>query len=154
MADREEVTAALNAPHPPAQNAIDAFVTVEERIKEEILKSYNHWKKHDEEMWKHPQLTNVTTQLVSFNVTQDLVEVRAAQVTYGTIIFGKIRIPSLDDPAGFVHVRIHIPVGTNHPLYHSILTDEGNTDENGNSTGTWKPRAIQPNDKPLEYFAE
>jgi hypothetical protein len=46
--------------------------------------------------------------LVDFTIKDDLVEVRAGATTYGTIIFGKIRIPALtteEEGEGFVHVR-------------------------------------------------
>lgn len=45
--------------------------------------------------------------LIHFHVAEDLVLVRSGPTTYGTIIFGKIRIPAIQD--GYVHVRIHDP---------------------------------------------
>ena len=45
--------------------------------------------------------------LVHFNIENDLVEIRSGATSYGTIIFGKIRIPAIKDSEGegFVHVR-------------------------------------------------
>ena len=46
-------------------------------------------------------------ELVAFDLEKDLVQVRSGPTAYGTIIFGKIRIPSINDDEGegFVHVR-------------------------------------------------
>lgn len=47
-------------------------------------------------------------ELTNFTIKDDLVEVRAGVTSYGTIVFGKIRIPALTteaDGEGFVHVR-------------------------------------------------
>ena len=46
-------------------------------------------------------------QLSLFDVGKDLVQVRSAPTPYGSIIFGKIRIPAIVDEQGeaFVHVR-------------------------------------------------
>lgn len=49
--------------------------------------------------------------LVNFTIKDDLVEVRSGPTSYGTIIFGKIRLPAVNDDLGegFMHVRIHDP---------------------------------------------
>jgi len=46
-------------------------------------------------------------QLTDFSVRDDLVLVRSGPTAYGTIIFGKFRIPAIQDKLGegFVHVR-------------------------------------------------
>jgi hypothetical protein len=94
-------------------------------------------------------------QLTNFNPENDLILVRSGATPYGTIIFGKIRLPAVkdDEGEGFVHVRIHDPVdrGTQDVLFHSIFTDEGNRDQDGRPT-TW--RAIQTLETPLEFFNE
>lgn len=45
--------------------------------------------------------------LVGFELARDLVAVRAAPTSYGTILLGSIRIPAVRDAEGegFVHVR-------------------------------------------------
>jgi len=47
-------------------------------------------------------------ELTSFNIEDDLVEIRSVPTSYGVIILGKIRIPAINDEKGegFVHVRI------------------------------------------------
>lgn len=46
-------------------------------------------------------------ELVGFDIEKDLVQIRSGATSYGTIIFGKIRIPAINDDEGegFVHVR-------------------------------------------------
>ncbi|KAI5123699.1 hypothetical protein M0805_001725 [Coniferiporia weirii] len=152
MATREIVE--LNEPHPPHPNAIEAFEVVEHAIKAAILKSRHHWDAHEPRMWARAAgLSN--EQLVDFSIAKDLVLVRSGPTAYGTIIFGKLRIPAVNDDegAGFVHVRIHDPPnkGDSDVLFHSILTDEGSRDADGHPT-TWN--AIQTMDTPLEFFNE
>ena len=57
-------------------------------------------------MWARASgLTN--HELVDFSIQKDLVQVRSGGTSYGTIIFGKIRIPAVNDDLGegFIHVR-------------------------------------------------
>jgi len=46
-------------------------------------------------------------ELVAFDVNSDIVEVRSGPTAYGQVIFGKIKIPAIQDEKGegFVHVR-------------------------------------------------
>lgn len=104
----------LNDPHPPAQNAIDAFAAVLPTIKAEIVKSRHHWDKHEPKMWARAAGLS-DAELVDFSLERDLVEVRSAPTSYGSIILGKIRIPAVNDSegAGYVHVRcvVHVLEG-------------------------------------------
>ncbi|EKM54486.1 uncharacterized protein PHACADRAFT_258363 [Phanerochaete carnosa HHB-10118-sp] len=152
MASAEEII--LNAPHRPGEKAIEAFHVVLHTIKSEIIKSRHHWNKHEPKMWARAAgLTD--EQLVHFTIESDLVEVRSAPTSYGTIILGKIRLPAVQDEegAGYVHIRIHDPPnrGTEDVLFHSIWTDEGNRNVDGHPM-TW--RAIQIESTPLEFFNE
>ena len=100
-------TIELNETHQPTEKAISAFKTVEGEIKAAIIKSRHHWDKHEPRMWARAAGID-DDNLVSFEIPQDLVSVRSGVVAYGTIVFGKIRIPATkkdDDAAGFVHVR-------------------------------------------------
>jgi hypothetical protein len=49
----------------------------------------------------------VDSDLVDFTAETDLVAVRSASTSYGTIILGKIRLPAVNDGLGegFIHVR-------------------------------------------------
>lgn len=93
--------------------------------------------------------------LTDFTIKNDLILVRSAATSYGTIILGKIRIPAVNDDEGegFIHVRIHDPPnkGDEDVRFHSLFTDEGNRDVDGHPT-TW--RAVQTIDTPLEFFNE
>ena len=46
-------------------------------------------------------------ELTSFTIENDLVEIRSGPTSYGEILFGRIRIPGVNDELaeGFVHVR-------------------------------------------------
>lgn len=94
-------------------------------------------------------------QLTTFDLAQDLVEIRAGITSYGTILLGKLRIPAVkdDEGEGFIHVRIHDPPnrGAEDVVFHSLWTDEGNRNADGHPT-TW--RAIQTRDTPLTFFNE
>ncbi|KAG7446308.1 uncharacterized protein BT62DRAFT_993972 [Guyanagaster necrorhizus] len=154
MASAEELV--FNDPHPPHPNAILAFGKVLGHIKFEILKSRKDWDKHEPKMWSRARgITN--DDLVAFNLEDDLVLVRSAPTSYGTIILGKIRIPAINDDEGegYIHVRrsIHDPPGgsTDDVRFHSLFTDEGNKNADGQAT-TW--RAIQTKDTALEFFNE
>ncbi|GLB37624.1 hypothetical protein LshimejAT787_0406750 [Lyophyllum shimeji] len=138
-------TVPLNDPHPPQQNAIDAFTAVQPVIKAEIIKWRRHWDQHEPRMWSRAAgISNEA--LTDFDLQKDLVEVRSGPTSYGTVIFGKLRIPAINDDLGegYIHVRIHDPPnrGTEDVLFHSLFTDET----------TW--RAIQTKDTPLEFFNE
>jgi len=149
MASEEEVS--FNEPHHPTQLAKEAFSVVLHRIKFEIIKSRKDWDLHEPKMWSRAaglsdhELTNFTV--------EDLTLVSSGLASYGTIIFGKIRIPAINDEegAGYVHVRIHDPPnrGTHDVLFHSIFHDEGNRNADGHPT-TW--RAIHTEDTLLKFF--
>ncbi|KAJ2914392.1 hypothetical protein MD484_g6027, partial [Candolleomyces efflorescens] len=143
MASGEILT--FNEPHPPAENAIEAFNVVLPTIKSEIVKSRRHWDLHEPKMWSRAQGLS-DKELVDFTIENDLVEIRSAPTSYGVIILGKIRIPAVDDEegAGFVHVREDV-------IFHSLFTDEAERDADGRPT---KWRAVQTADVSLEFFNE
>jgi len=139
IADSESVT--LDAAHKPHPAAIEAFTAVEHTIKHAIKKSRLDWDKHEPRMWA--RVSGVTNEdLVSFDISSDLVEVRSGATSYGQIIFGKIRIPAVED--GYVHVRIHhSPHEPEDKVkFHSIRTEES----------IWT--AVLPNTFPLDFFNE
>lgn len=96
----------MNPPHPPHENAIEAFISVEHTIKTEILKSRHHWEKHEPRMWSRAEGIP-DHELVTFTIHKDLVEIRSGVTSYGTIILGKIRLPAVNDAEGegYIHVR-------------------------------------------------
>lgn len=81
-ASTEEVN--LNAPHPPQENALEAFSNVLSTIKGEILKSRHDWDKHEPRMWSRAAGLS-DAELVAFDLKEDLVAVRRfAQYTART----------------------------------------------------------------------
>ncbi|TEB37392.1 hypothetical protein FA13DRAFT_1726476 [Coprinellus micaceus] len=152
MASEEQLN--FNEAHKPNDNGVEAFNVILPTIKGEILKSRTHWDLHEPKMWSRAQGISDKA-LVTFTIEEDLVAVRNAATSYGTILLGKIRLPAVNDEEGegYVHVRIHDPPnrGREDVIFHSLFTDEGNRDEDGRPT-TW--RAIQTADYPLEFFNE
>ncbi|KAI5832126.1 hypothetical protein K523DRAFT_361866 [Schizophyllum commune Tattone D] len=144
----------FNEPHAPAENALEAFGAVEDKIKAAIIESRHHWDKHEPRMWSRAKGVS-DSDLVNFNLKDDLVLVSSGPTTYGTIILGKIRLPAIKDDLGegFVHVRIHDPPnrGTEDIIFHSLWTDEVRPDPEAPPT---EYHAIQTADKPLEFFNE
>ncbi|KAF5393423.1 hypothetical protein D9757_000773 [Collybiopsis confluens] len=152
MASSEEIN--LNEPHAPHPNSLEAFGRVINDIKKSVYLSRKDWDKHEPKMWARAAGIS-DKELVDFTLENDLIVVRSAAVSYGTIILGKIRIPAINDSEGegYIHVRIHDPPnrGTEDVKFHSIFTDEGNKTADGQPT-TW--RAVQTKDTPLEFFNE
>ncbi|KAJ1311275.1 hypothetical protein OPQ81_009773 [Rhizoctonia solani] len=101
---------ALSEPHPPTERAIEAFNQVLPKIKLAVISSRHDWNNHEPRMWA--RASNLSdNELTGFVIKDDLVEIRAGSTSYGTIVFGKIRIPGIEDEEGegFIHVRIHDP---------------------------------------------
>ncbi|KIM69142.1 hypothetical protein SCLCIDRAFT_1208575 [Scleroderma citrinum Foug A] len=150
MASAEEVN--LTPAHPPHARALEAFNHVLHEIKAAVVKSRHDWDKHEPMMWSRANRLS-DHDLAGFKVEKDLVEIRTGVVSYGTLIFGKIRIPAVEDEfgAGYIHVRIHDPPdrGEEDVTFHSILHKEGKRDADGHPH-LW--RAIQTSDEPLEFF--
>ncbi|CAL1707621.1 unnamed protein product [Somion occarium] len=130
----------FNDPHPPTIKGIEAFKHVEKDIKTGIIKSRHHWDKHEPKMWSRADGLS-DHDLVHFDLEKDLVEIRSAPVSYGTIILGKLRLPAVNDEEGegFVHVRVHDPPnrGTEDVTFHSLFTNEGDHDADGHPH-SWK----------------
>ncbi|ORY69448.1 hypothetical protein BCR35DRAFT_308038 [Leucosporidium creatinivorum] len=147
MADSTSVE--LNAEHSPKPNAVRAFGVVNQQIKHEWIKLRHHWDKHEPRMFASAKDLS-DQQLAEWDLEKDLVAIRAGSTAYGTIIFGKIRIPALED--GYVHVRIHdgTEKGQDDVVFHSIFTDEIRNEEGK----IIDYRAVQSGEKALEWFSE
>ncbi|KAF8308198.1 hypothetical protein DL93DRAFT_2087204 [Clavulina sp. PMI_390] len=143
MADAESVT--LNAPHAPRPAAKEAFEKIKRKVAEEVIKSRHDWDKHEPRMWARAKGLS-DSELTSFDVERDLVEVRTGETPYGTLIFGKIHIPAVSDDQGkgFIHVRIHHTPGDaeDQVKFHSLRTEES----------IWT--AVLPDSFPLDFFNE
>jgi hypothetical protein len=96
----------FNEPHHPHANAIEAFNVVLHEIKSNVVKSRHDWNKHEPKMWSRAAGLS-DAELVGFTMEKDLVQVRSASTSYGTVILGKIKIPAVNDDegAGYLHIR-------------------------------------------------
>jgi len=151
MASEEQAN--LNAPHKPTAKSVEAFGILLPTIKHEIQKSRREWDKHEPRMWARADGISDHQLVGEIDIARDLVEVRAGDVPYGTIILGKLRVSTNDDKEGFVHLRIHDPPnrGEADVMFHSIWTHAGDPNADGQPT-TWN--AIQWRETPLEWFNE
>jgi hypothetical protein len=73
-------------------------------IKHEIVKSRRDREIHEPRMWSRASGLS-DQELTNFSIKENLVLVSSAITTYGTIILGKIRVPTNGQDEGFVHVR-------------------------------------------------
>ncbi|KAL9935738.1 hypothetical protein V8E36_005315 [Tilletia maclaganii] len=146
----------LSSEHPPTARAISAFKAIEDKIKTRIVKSRNDWDKHEPRMWAAVKDLS-DEQLSSWSTERDLVGIRAGAVSYGVIIFGRIRIPTLDKP-GYVFVRIFDPSdearSDRDVELHSIFTNEIRDPSAQDADKILDYRAIQTDDDKLEFFNE
>lgn len=104
QASAEEVN--LTAAHSPHARALEAFNHVLITIKKEVKASRRNWNIHEPRMWSRAKELS-DEDLTRFTVEDDLVEIRTGAVSYGTLIFGKIRISAVKDELGegYIHVR-------------------------------------------------
>ncbi|CAD6978648.1 unnamed protein product [Tilletia controversa] len=158
MASASEIQ--LSAEHPPTPRAIAAFTAIEPKIKAQIIKSRHDWDKHEPRMWAGAEGLS-DEQLTAFSAEKDLVGIRAGAVSYGVIIFGRIRIPALSKP-GYVFVRIFDPSdearSDRDAEFHSLFTNEirnpATAGEPGKENDIVDYRAVQGDDDKLEFFNE
>ncbi|KAG2146042.1 uncharacterized protein EDB93DRAFT_1086756, partial [Suillus bovinus] len=137
----------LDDAHVPGEDAKNAFDVVAESIKESIKKSRRSWKVHHESsMWARAAGLS-DDELTSFS-RDDLVQIRNGQASYGHVIFGKLRLPAVNDKLGegYIHVRC---AGTSGWKLHAIHHLTAFFDEDGHPH-SW--RAIHPDNYPLEFF--
>ncbi|KAG1829157.1 hypothetical protein EV424DRAFT_1526501 [Suillus variegatus] len=121
----------LDDAHVPGEDAKDAFdEKVAESIKESIKKAAGL---SDDE-------------LTSFS-RDDLVQIRNGQASYGHVIFGKLRLPAVNDKLGEGYV--HDPPRVSGWKLHAIHHLTASFDEDGHPH-SW--RAIHPDSYPLEFF--
>ncbi|CAG5140404.1 uncharacterized protein ALTATR162_LOCUS701 [Alternaria atra] len=97
-----EDTVDLSAAHAPQPASLDAFASVLDTVKEELVKLRRDHDKHEPEYFRAvKQLSDAD--LVSF-AADDLESVRVAVTAYGLHLFGKVKLPALDN--GYIHIRI------------------------------------------------
>jgi hypothetical protein len=145
-------TVALSEAHPPKEASIHAFESILPELKHELVKLRHDHDKHENEYFRAASsLSNV--ELTSFS-SSDLELVRVGTSAYGLHLFGKVKIPRIEN--GYIHIRVFIAAsdGTDGSTeeervakLHSIHTEEV-VKHNGDHVY----RAIFGKDDPLEWF--
>ncbi|KAI0136237.1 hypothetical protein BJ170DRAFT_2855 [Xylariales sp. AK1849] len=146
MATKE--TATLTDPHPPKEASLAAYAEFEHELKAKLVAERRDKSKHELPYFEAASHLS-DADLTSFSQS-DFVLVRAAQVAYGIIIFGKLRIPALaDSGAAYIHFRAFEsePGSDSKTEVHSIHTERIEEPDGG-----FKYRALFTKDDPLEWF--
>ncbi|KAF1964255.1 hypothetical protein BU23DRAFT_493291 [Bimuria novae-zelandiae CBS 107.79] len=147
-----EETVQLGELHAPQQASIDAFDSVLSSLKEELVKLRRDHDKHEPEYFRAVKDLS-DGELTSFS-SSDLEAVRVAVSAYGLHLFGKVKIPALDN--AYIHVRIFgsakdgtdgSSVDEREYKLHSIHTEEVVKDD-----GDRVYRAIFGKNDELEWF--
>ncbi|KAF2449544.1 hypothetical protein P171DRAFT_195221 [Karstenula rhodostoma CBS 690.94] len=97
-----EETVQLNELHAPQQASIDAFNSVLSDLKGQLAKLRRDHDKHEPEYFRAVKDLS-DDDLTSFS-SSDLEAVRVAVSAYGLHLFGKVKIPTVDN--AYIHVRI------------------------------------------------
>ncbi|KAG9188963.1 hypothetical protein G6011_05831 [Alternaria panax] len=147
-----EDTVDLSPAHAPQPASVDAFTSVLDTVKQELIKLRRDHDKHEPEYFNAVKHLS-DHELVSFT-PGNLEAVRAAVTAYGLHLFGKVKLPALDN--GYIHVRIFGAAkdGTDGSSLdereyslHSIHTEEVVKDD-----GDRVYRAVFGKDDELEWF--
>ncbi|KNF03423.1 hypothetical protein PSTG_03364 [Puccinia striiformis f. sp. tritici PST-78] len=154
MATEATLEKPLNDAHPPNEHAFQLFDNCAATIRHELIKLRHHWDKHEPRMFSRAG-SILDQDLGHFNINEDLTLIRAGMTSYGSVVFGKIRLPAVrdDEGEGFIHVRLHDPPGEGNQdaIFHSILTDEIKDTDTGHITSY---KAIMRKEDPLVWFNE
>ncbi|KAI4686011.1 uncharacterized protein J4E88_003848 [Alternaria novae-zelandiae] len=97
-----EDTVDLSASHAPQQASLEAFTSILDTVKSELLKLRRDHDKHEPEYFRAVSHLS-DSDLASFSA-DDLESVRVAVTAYGLHLFGKVKLPALDN--GYIHIRI------------------------------------------------
>ncbi|KAF2020651.1 hypothetical protein BU24DRAFT_445838 [Aaosphaeria arxii CBS 175.79] len=147
-----EDTVQLNEAHAPQQASLDAFDSILESVKQELIKLRHSHDKHEPEYFRAVKDVS-DSDLASFSAS-DLESVRVANSAYGLHLFGKVKIPAVDN--AYIHIRIFGSAKENTDgsspdereyKLHSIHTEEVVKDD-----GDHVFRAIFGKNDALEWF--
>ncbi|RMZ74577.1 hypothetical protein GMOD_00003633 [Pyrenophora seminiperda CCB06] len=98
-------TVELGPSHAPHQGSIDAFASILDSVKEELVKLRRDHDKHEPEYFSAVQHLSDHA-LTSFSAS-DLVAVRVAITAYGLHLFGKVKLRALEGEGdGYIHIRV------------------------------------------------
>ncbi|KAF8477195.1 hypothetical protein BDZ91DRAFT_778335 [Kalaharituber pfeilii] len=132
-------TCTLGPAHSPKEASISTFTALLPEIKKRLIIMRHKHAKHDKDYFASvAELSDA--ELVDFDVGS-LEEVRVGSSFYGLHIFGKVRLPKVED--GYIHVRMYVGEedGEKVQKLHSIYLDKDG-------------RAILKKSDKLEWFNE
>ncbi|KAF2642497.1 hypothetical protein P280DRAFT_467842 [Massarina eburnea CBS 473.64] len=147
-----EETVQLGEAHAPKEASIEAFESILSSLKHELVKLRHQHDKHEPEYFRAAKDVS-DADLASFSAS-DLESVRVANSAYGLHLFGKVKIPSIND--GYIHIRVFgsAKEGTDGSStdereysFHSIHTEEVVKDD-----GDRVYRAMFGKNDALEWF--
>jgi hypothetical protein len=114
-----EDTVDLSAPHAPQQASLEAFSSILDTVKTELIKLRRDHDSKTSHIPSPPSPLTIPTEhepeyfaavshlsdtdLASFTA-DDLESVRVAVTAYGLHLFGKVKLPALEN--GYIHIRI------------------------------------------------
>ncbi|ORY12840.1 hypothetical protein BCR34DRAFT_481975 [Clohesyomyces aquaticus] len=145
-------TIQLSEPHAPKEASIQAFESILDSLKHELVKVRHEHDKHESEYFR--AVSSLSNSDLAAFTTSDLETVRVGTSAYGLHLFGKVKIPKADN--AYIHVRIFIAAedGTDGSSVeervaklHSI-----HTEEIVNEDGDHVYRAIFGKNDELEWF--
>ncbi|KAJ4381540.1 hypothetical protein N0V86_002900 [Didymella sp. IMI 355093] len=97
-----EETVQLSEEHAPHQASVDAIESILETVKDELVKLRRDHDRHEPEYFRAVKHVS-DSDLTSFTA-HDLESVRVAISAYGLHLFGKIKLPAVDN--GYIYVRV------------------------------------------------
>ncbi|KAI1845579.1 hypothetical protein JX265_010466 [Neoarthrinium moseri] len=146
MATRD--TAELSQAHAPKEASLAAYSEFESELKRTLLHERHDKAKHELPYFEAAAHLS-DADFTSFTQS-DFETVRHAQVAYGHILFGKLKIPALAGSKNcYIHFRAFEPEpGTDKKAeVHSIHTERKEEPDGG-----FKYRALFTKEDPLEWF--
>jgi hypothetical protein len=136
-------TCELTPPHPPKPASIATFKKILPEVKRQLIHLRHAHDKHEPQYFQAVSALS-DDELIDFD-EKNLIQVRAGNVAYGLIVFGKVVIPAKAKLAGAVEQCIFVRwfVGgedddgdgqvEKEVKFHSIYTEEKENPEGGRS---------------------
>lgn len=141
-----EETVNLGPPHEPKEEAINVFRDIQHELKKQLVHSRHQYNKHEPEYFVAVQHLD-DSELAGFTA-EDFQLVRVAVSAYGIHLFGKVRIPALDEEGpAYIHFRAFTGGPEHESKLHGLHTEDRVEQDGGHTY-----RAVFTKNDPLEWF--